>query len=98
MNFNGMTKSFKFMIDWVRENQCKNGMNLPPTTPRTAPPSAQPNNQKIHGITIKLHNCFDCPLSSKTDIPFCSVNTITFSSGIPTDYKMCKIDRIILVE
>ena len=89
---------FKKIIKWLKKNQCKNGMNSIEsiTEFRPEPPKSEGTGKPIKEIVIRIENCFYCPFSVKSECPYCCINKITFSSGIPTDRKCCEISKIIL--
>jgi len=95
---------FEKIKKWLKENRRKNGVNDPPATPRPIcplkmeiEPSRGTGCNPIKEIVIRIENCFECPFSVKDEFcPYCSINRITFSSGIPTDRKICWISKIIL--
>jgi hypothetical protein len=90
---------FLFMVlipkKWFSDNIHKCGVNPSPSSPRPEAPNLQ-GFKPIKEIVIRIENCFNCPFSVKSECPYCCINRITFSSGIPTDRKLCWISKIIL--
>jgi hypothetical protein len=95
---------------WLNQNMSKSGLNSTPESPRPEPPREEgvyiptdtiapnpPNLKPIKEIIIRIENCFNCPFSVKDpSCPYCCINKITFSSGIPEDKRCCEISTIIL--
>jgi hypothetical protein len=87
---------FKKIKKFLNDNIHKGGVNPAPTTPRPEPPMPE-GPKPIKEIVIRIETCFNCPFSVKDEFyPYCCINKITFSSGIPTDRKCCEISTIVL--
>jgi hypothetical protein len=88
---------FLLSLPLLHRRKFKNRINPQPVKLQTEEARYQGAGKPIKEIVISIENCFECPFSVKDpSCPYCCINKITFSSGIPEDKRCCEISTIIL--